>query len=351
LKLKATGTGSLIIFNDVGGQIGSIDNAGSITWGDPEGKRFVFSKSQLYGANSLGVQMWGIDNESGGATFQSFGVSGLNSANVTTSGFGFGRTLLTDKVLTLGSSSPFFGDGWTVNSDSQSLILSVFSDETTSTTPFSYSSGEGLVLTSGGGIVYFTALANGNGSFAGNLNVVGGLQVGGPAQFAGGTIAVNGFTVVGNATVTGILNVGGLVASGVTDTSNASSGKVGEVISAAVTSTTSLSNGTAANTTGLNLTLTAGDWDVEGNVNFTLTGATVTQKTAGLSTISATLPTDGTQVFNGSIQTLITGSDSVVLPRKRINVSASTTLYVVAKSSFSAGTVVTFGSVTARRVR
>lgn len=138
---------------------------------------------------------------------------------------------------------------------------------------------------------------------------------------------------------------------GTTTNDSAGAGRIGEFVSSLVASGSpvSLTNNTAANVT--NISLTAGDWDVEGNVNFSGTTATVTAGTGGISATSATLPTDGSEVYDGTVTTLLSDLSSVTLPMKRISIAATTTIYLVAKKLFSAGTVVAFGSMNARRVR
>lgn len=132
---------------------------------------------------------------------------------------------------------------------------------------------------------------------------------------------------------------------------SATAGYVGEFVSSlvAVGSPVSLTTNTAANVTSISLT--AGDWDVQGNVNFTGTSATITAGQGGISSTSATLPTDGSEVYDGLLTTTTTDTSSISLPRKRMSLAATTTVYMVAKKVFSAGTVVAFGSLNARRVR
>ena len=111
-----------------------------------------------------------------------------------------------------------------------------------------------------------------------------------------------------------------------------------------------LSNGIAANITSISLT--AGDWDVEGMV--TLIYALATQSSdgvVGISTTSATLPTDGSQAYDPLRATTASNNTSITLPRKRISVAATTTVYLVARAGFSAGTAAGAGLINARRVR
>lgn len=189
----------------------------------------------------------------------------------------------------------------------------------------------------------------------------------GAATFATGTgaVSLNGATTVAsgktlavtsNATVGGTLVVTGVATStGVVDASNATVGTLGEVISSlvAVGSPVSLATGTAKTITSISLT--AGDWDVEGNVNFTAGSATVVAGAyfgGGISLTNNTLPTDGSEVPVG-IPAIVTTSflAGEGLPCKRVNVSTATTVYLVGEATFSAGTVGGYGSITARRKR
>lgn len=138
---------------------------------------------------------------------------------------------------------------------------------------------------------------------------------------------------------------------GTTAGGNATAGKVGEYISStvALASAVTLSTSTASNVTSISLT--AGDWDVEGSVAYVSTLATVSGKVSGINTTSATVPNDGTEVPSGLITTLITGNDGTALPRKRINVTTTTTVYLVAQCTFTVGGVKSYGVINARRVR
>jgi hypothetical protein len=141
---------------------------------------------------------------------------------------------------------------------------------------------------------------------------------------------------------------------GESDDSDAASGIVGEYVESkvAVGSATALTTATAKNVTSISLS--QGDWDVEGIVSFSTSTATFNALTAGVSTTSATLPTDGTEGYSGVTGTLLSEKDSVTLPRKRINVTSAAspaTIYLVGKATFSAGSVSAFGQISARRVR
>lgn len=144
---------------------------------------------------------------------------------------------------------------------------------------------------------------------------------------------------------------------GVSTNSNASAGYVGEIISGtAVSTAVSLTTSIASDVTSISLT--AGDWDVNGVVNFAPGGATtVSQITSAINTVSATIPdTFGTPSINNSrsalAMTFTTAAPQVlsVMPC-RISIAATTTVYLIARSNFGASTMTVGGIIWARRVR
>lgn len=154
-----------------------------------------------------------------------------------------------------------------------------------------------------------------------------------------GTLAVTGAS-----TLTG--GIIGTVAAG-----NATAGNLGEYVSSLVASGSAVSLTTATPANMTSISLTAGDWDVTASVSFVETVATASARSAGISTTTATLPTDGSEASCGVQSTLTSEVNSIAVSRKRINVSSTTTVYAVASATFSAGTVGAFGNVTARRIR
>ncbi len=171
------------------------------------------------------------------------------------------------------------------------------------------------------------------------LSPAGGLAIGTATDAGAGNLLVNGITKPS----------GGIL--GVITNSNPTAGHVGEVISSAVAvgSHVSLTTATAANITSISLT--AGDWLVSGNANFDSSAATVTATTASIGSTSATLATDGTEGYSNAQTTILSGTDTVTLPSKRISLSGTTTVYLVGQVTFSAGTANGFGSISAVRIR
>ena len=149
---------------------------------------------------------------------------------------------------------------------------------------------------------------------------------------------------------------GGIIGTAAAD--NASAGNVGEVITStiAVGSAVALSTGVAKTVTSI--TLTAGDWDVFGNVYFTLGGTTTASLAqAGINTSTNTFPAapDNTLGFVGwqvTAANAVTGSiQPLSIGTFRQSVSGSTTIFLVAFANFATSTCAAYGSVWARRRR
>lgn len=128
---------------------------------------------------------------------------------------------------------------------------------------------------------------------------------------------------------------------GVTDGSEATAGDIGEYMTA--TGTVSLASATVNSPT--QLTLTAGDWDVGGNVVFSETTANVLQTAVGI---------DGT--FSGSViaqRPAGSGVEGLATATVRRNVTGDTTVQLIALAAFSGGgaSVLATGTIWARRAR
>lgn len=145
--------------------------------------------------------------------------------------------------------------------------------------------------------------------------------------------------------------------------SNVTAGSSGEYICAQVTNggsptgcatntntPVSLSTGVNANVTSISLT--AGDWDISGNVVTNPAGTTVqTYIAAGISTTSAsfgTIPAGGG--FSQSPYTAQTGTAlAIPVATVRLNLSGTTTVYLVTNVAFTASTDAAYGFIGARR--
>jgi hypothetical protein len=141
---------------------------------------------------------------------------------------------------------------------------------------------------------------------------------------------------------------------GVTDGSNAPAGAIGEVISnvRVVASALTLANGVVQNV--CTITLTPGDWDVQGNAWFSVGTGGATNIHTGLTSVSATIPLDasiGWIRYTDNIALTASAGQMRSLGPCRVNVSASTPFYLYASVSFPSGTCTVYGALWARRIR
>lgn len=134
---------------------------------------------------------------------------------------------------------------------------------------------------------------------------------------------------------------------GTTTNDNAMAGQIGEYISGTAAGVT-LSNGTPANITSI--ALSAGDWDVSGNVAFT-PAPTTHPVTLGASCSS-------TSGAFGSLVTLIETAFTVGQPASfdaggvtRFSLAAPATVYLVALAFFSTAGMTAGGFLAGRRMR
>jgi hypothetical protein len=148
---------------------------------------------------------------------------------------------------------------------------------------------------------------------------------------------------------------GGVNVKGTGTNDSAAAGYVGEIIESTVLvgSAVALTSPNAANVTSISLT--AGDWDVWGNVFFTPNAATsVTQWRGAVNTTSATLPTrPGAGGMYQNIQAALVPASDFGQPVgvTRISLSGTTTVYLVALGVFTVNTLAAYGYIGARRVR
>lgn len=138
---------------------------------------------------------------------------------------------------------------------------------------------------------------------------------------------------------------------GTATNNSAAAGNIGEYVSSfiAVGSAVSLTTATAATVTSISLT--AGDWDITGLASFNEGSATVTSRSAGMTGTAANIQTDGSEGYLGTTTVALSALNTITLARQRASLSGTTTIYLSAKATFSAGTVGAFGFITARRVR
>lgn len=146
----------------------------------------------------------------------------------------------------------------------------------------------------------------------------------------------------------------------------AAAGNVGEVmrisrVRSVATAMTSPSPVNVCTTTSI--TLTAGDWNVQGMVGLlTGTATSVTDYQAAISKVSASLPATDTQCVptagecrvdqDTAANVIGTAADiSITIPPFQVTVATTLQLFLVAKAVFSASTLSAYGSMEARRIR
>jgi hypothetical protein len=128
-------------------------------------------------------------------------------------------------------------------------------------------------------------------------------------------------------------------------------GNIGETVSANVTSGNAIT--LATSNTAQNITsipLTAGEWQVNGVIQWTLNGATVSAVLGSLNTVSATPGTSGDNVIDIFIPTAATNSGGSI-PGWAVSASAAVTAYLIARSTFSAGNPKAWGRISAFRTK
>jgi len=180
------------------------------------------------------------------------------------------------------------------------------------------------------------------------------------AWYAGNGTAVSGLTTANNGilvtSAAGVPSIGNTVGAGLTMPSitfnstteivgtttnnNAATGSVGEFVSSTILagSAVGVSNATAANVTSISLS--AGDWDLYGNVG--AGGTTVSQSLAWISLVSSTVPD----------LSLVGGApyNFVYAPYTRISLSGTTTVYLSTRVT-GTGSLTAYGNIYARRAR
>lgn len=146
---------------------------------------------------------------------------------------------------------------------------------------------------------------------------------------------------------------GQLVGTGTND--NALAGNVGEYIESVVPTGSAVSLTSAVNKDITTISLTAGDWDVTGTVGFIAAGTTTCTITAGsISTTLNTIDFTNGRVTNLLFATVTPGAQAwqyLPVPVCRFSLSSTTTMHLVATSTFAVSTMTGFGNIRARRVR
>ncbi len=139
---------------------------------------------------------------------------------------------------------------------------------------------------------------------------------------------------------------------GVTNGSDAPPGQIGEVISSNVTTGVTLTNNATANVTSI--VLTAGDWDVSGEVWVGVGTGGATLLSAGINFTNGVLPAASSPGSSrGYLQAALPASSTQILVLRpcRVSLSGSATYYLMVYALFPSGTTTGTGNIWARRAR
>ncbi|WPJ56508.1 hypothetical protein RCIP0104_00053 [Klebsiella phage RCIP0104] len=148
-----------------------------------------------------------------------------------------------------------------------------------------------------------------------------------------------------NGDITALTGLSGGI-SGRVDGAAAAAGVVGEVLSAATAAAVSVTSGTPLDV--LSLSLPAGEYELESALLVTNSG-NVTALSFGVSSTSAVLPSNWYDLYSITT-TLAAGNSSRQGMSRRLRLSATTTVYLVAQATFT-GTCTAQGYIRAMRVR
>lgn len=184
------------------------------------------------------------------------------------------------------------------------------------------------------------------------------ITIGGSVSFVGAFTFAG--TLTGNTAVTfptsgtlitssqPIINQPNIV--GTTTNDSAAAGSVGEFVSSVIVSGSAVATVTATPKNITTISLTAGDWDVWGNVSILTVGGSSIYVYGWISTTSATLP-DQSVVSLVSYGSANINNIALAVAPARISISGTTTIYLSTQISFTAGTFTACGGIYARRVR
>lgn len=166
--------------------------------------------------------------------------------------------------------------------------------------------------------------------------------------------AASSLVATANATLANLDKSTGVSIHGTNTNNNAATGYFGEQVSSYIppASAVSLVNATAKTVTSI--TLSPGDWDITaiGSIAGVTTG---TVFALGISTVTDTLPAyasaNGDSRLEGPFASNSAADFSLTIPSFRVSLSTTTTYYMIARSSFTVGSGVSYGRLSARRPR
>lgn len=165
------------------------------------------------------------------------------------------------------------------------------------------------------------------------------------------SVTLNQGLSANTATIT-TLNVSGIV--GVVNGSNATTGNVGQYLRSFVSSANKVTLTTNVYVDITNVMLSAGDWEVNGNVTLNNASGSCEFPLAGFGTGSGNSATGLVAGDTMSLAPLgpINSADlTIVIPTTRYSVTSPTPIYLKTRATVNSGTIAGYGKITARRVR
>ena len=136
--------------------------------------------------------------------------------------------------------------------------------------------------------------------------------------------------------------------SGITGGGNAASGILGEEI-VANPSSASVSSGVITNLTSINVT--AGDWIIYGWATCIPSGGSLSNFCSGVNTVSGTFSTNFSELPVTNAATISGNTFGLPLSVQRINITTTTTYYLIVYGVLSGGSMTWNGNLTAKRMR
>jgi len=138
---------------------------------------------------------------------------------------------------------------------------------------------------------------------------------------------------------------------------NATAGQIGERIGSFIAASAAVTYTTNQTKNLTSISLTAGDWDVRGQVTFLLSSvpaSTLFGCQANIGTTTGAIVDDGGQANNTFTTSTVAGSGLATcsLSPRRISLASTTTVYLVGDApAFASGSCTAYGFIEARRMR
>lgn len=177
----------------------------------------------------------------------------------------------------------------------------------------------------------------------------------GTGSFAGTTSPTFVTPVLGASSATSLAfsSTSGII--GTTTNDSAAAGSVGEFVISTVASGAAVSLVSATAKTITSVSLSAGDWNVWGNIGFLPgAGTTMSALAVGVNNVDNTFPDQTTGSASATIFNLTfnaASSQNFSCNPVRVSLAAPATYYLIGFGTFAVNTLTAYGSIMARRVR